>query len=70
MERLKEAFSKGTMVDIFSQIVEITVGSGICTIARKSIRTFVETFFKIYRIRVLYEMLWNFIRILVLTIYD
>lgn len=46
MERLKEAFSKGTMVDIFSQIVEITVGSGICTIARKSIRTFVETFFR------------------------
>lgn len=44
MERLKEVFSKGTMVDVFSQI-EITVGSGICTIARKSIRTFVETFF-------------------------
>lgn len=43
MERLKEVFSKGTMVDVFSQI-EITVGSG--TIARKSIRTFVETFFK------------------------
>lgn len=55
MGRLKEVFSKGTMVDMFSQI-DITVGSGMCTIARKSIRTFVETFLNISDTCIV----WNF----------